>query len=146
MHFENIPWGLANFKSDSQLEMWELHGEYIRPSLTSLEVPNIHVISSVPHGERRETDNRFQKINDRFLRQNCFPNKLALLETIWWQLWEIPKVHELADPCTGFWQQPGSGCFQISDSSPSSVYSLTGFGKVLKSNPFRAFRGSLTTV
>lgn len=42
---------------------------------------------SLPHRERSKTDNRFQKVNDRFLKQNCLPNKLALPETIWWELW-----------------------------------------------------------
>lgn len=86
-HFENIPWALSNLKSDSQLEVWELHGQFIRLLPTSLKAPNEHVTGSIPHRGKSKTDNRFRKINDRFLRQICFPYQLALPETIWRQLW-----------------------------------------------------------
>lgn len=42
---------------------------------------------SLPHGERSKTDNRFQKVNDRFFKLNCPSDKLALTERIWWELW-----------------------------------------------------------
>lgn len=81
---ENTLHSLPLLKHDSQLELWELPTELIGPSPTSLEVPDTQGTGSVPCGEESKTDNRFWKINDRFCRQNCFPNKLLLSESVWW--------------------------------------------------------------
>lgn len=56
--------------------------EPLRSSPTSLEAPNTQSTGSVPRGEKSKTDNGSWKINDSFWRQNCFPNKLSLSESV----------------------------------------------------------------